>query len=211
METRAFETQENPKTINQILEECLCLNRIILDLHVPSQTSSRKMQHYLIKLFNLLEIPLSLMFERKMAHNRKKYTVKECQRSSNDVEVKKYTQLAKVTGVTKKTNDDEQYLNEEEFIDPGKMGENASLNFAKMIEDVSKFADERGWSKDDYNIPRIICCMVSELGELLDVLQWKPGNSTIDTVSLETRNKIAAELTDILVYYIHYERVHGGL
>jgi len=68
---------------------------------------------------------------------------------------------------------------------------------------VTDFSKVRGWLRN-YDLHTLVCSLFSEMGELVDLIQWK------DKLSMKTYNDVreglARELADITIYSLHMLR-----
>lgn len=77
--------------------------------------------------------------------------------------------------------------------------------FGGWQEMVNLFASERGWLSR-YTVSKVTVSLFSELGELMDLIEWvRPLSNLTDDMSL--LSKIAAELADIGIYALHMSRL----
>lgn len=68
----------------------------------------------------------------------------------------------------------------------------ADTTIQELKDLVIKFREDRNWAK--HHVPKNLAISISiEAAELLELFQW-------DTYSLGNKDKIAAELSDILIY-----------
>lgn len=74
------------------------------------------------------------------------------------------------------------------------------MNIEAISKRLTKFAEDRDWGQ--YHSPKNLAISLAiEAGELLEIFQWLPENSTYDET---VRNKAAEEIADILIYAIMF-------
>jgi NTP pyrophosphatase (non-canonical NTP hydrolase) len=78
-----------------------------------------------------------------------------------------------------------------------------------LIKQVSEFRDARGWLK--FDTPRSLAISISvEAAELLEHFQWKDDTQMREAlISGTTRDEVASELADVLIYCMGFADVLG--
>jgi dCTP diphosphatase len=78
-----------------------------------------------------------------------------------------------------------------------------------LIKQVSEFRDTRGWL--EYDTPRSLAISISvEAAELLEHFQWKDDAQMREALtSGTTRDEVASELADVLIYCMGFADVLG--
>lgn len=204
-------------TVDDVLRVGLELNRTILGLSVDDNKvlSQHGVLRNLLKLFAMTGTPLTTVVARKLEHNRKKYSVGSMQdrlhvdKGGSSAAIEKYTSFSEDTGVTKTSNDSEIFLSREELLIPTRYTRPDGSELDELREKAEEFARERGWNESTYCLPRIVCVLVSELGEFFDAIQWQDLSSKVTDLPLPVRNRMGAELADILICYFQYSWSHS--
>jgi dCTP diphosphatase len=79
------------------------------------------------------------------------------------------------------------------------------MNLSDISNKLKKFTSDRDW--DQYHSPKNLAISLAvEAGELLEIFQWLPENSTFDKT---VHKKAAEEIADILIYAIMFSLKMG--
>jgi len=68
---------------------------------------------------------------------------------------------------------------------------------------VTQCSRERGWL-ENYDTPTLVCSLFCELGELMEIIQWK-DKSDLATYH-DAMDGLSRELADITIYCLHFLR-----
>jgi dCTP diphosphatase len=84
-----------------------------------------------------------------------------------------------------------------------------STTIGSLMRQVAEFRDARGWLK--YDTPRSLAISISvEAAELLEHFQWKDDTQMQQVLtSGTTRDEVASELADVLIYCMGFADVLG--
>ena len=162
-----------------------------------------------ISTTSILGLDLAVLVQKKILVNEKKYPIHLCQM---ETETKKYTCYSSVTGIER---DSDVPLGLE--INPVRPDANhLSLTihhqsnmdrFQRLLLDlqhrVTDFSKVRGWLRN-YDLHTLVCSLFSEMGELVELIQWK-DKSSLKTYN-DVREGLARELADITIYSLHMLR-----
>lgn len=160
---------------------------------------TNKMMCILLEVSTLCRISLVECILSKIKINKLKYP-------PNLVmgKIQKYTEYSRTTGITRqqgqsitrKTSGFRSSVNE-----PGVFVEHVSA----VCDMACQFVVERDWVR--YDKPRnLLLAMLTEVGELGELYQWKQGDDTFSTKLLD---KTGQELADVAIYLLRFGRVCG--
>lgn len=197
-------------TIGAILEASFTLVAQIAGLVKQNGEPIKQCLNQVNNLASLTGIPLNLLCQRKLEHNKIKYEESLCRQNSS---VEKYTVFSKTTGVTKTENDRKQFLGAGEFYTAASAHAECGLSTEdkmRLAKECELFAHSRGWKEEVYTFNRLRACLFIEFGEMLEPLQWLDEDLLFAKLPLATKNSFAAELADITIYIMHYYRVIIG-
>jgi hypothetical protein len=74
----------------------------------------------------------------------------------------------------------------------------------EMLRVIDHFGDGRPHFLKDYKSRNLICCVLTEVGELTELVQWFGDSKLLATVDQEARNGILHEAADITIYLLRY-------
>jgi dCTP diphosphatase len=145
----------------------------------------------LVEISNSLHIHLPTAMTQKVALNRRKYPVELCQGKAG-----KYTEYSKATGITKESQS------------TASLETTVHTSMEQWREDLRKFCVEREWSR--FHLPRnLLLALIGEVGELVELLQWKGDDNEGSTLKADELEKLSQELSDVTIYLIRLADVCG--
>lgn len=174
-----------------------------LSHHEPIDSILIEFFDKLILLSNLFHRPLEVIIEAKMDLNEKKYPVEEVLHRKNKDEMATYTEFSNKTGIVKGNQSLDSEMFGQHYI-----GDKVSFRNAASEKRINKFSKDRDFDKD-YNKTTLILCIVTELGELTEHVQWKDDSLLVNDMTKEKKNKIQQEVADVAIFLIRFA-VHEG-
>lgn len=118
--------------------------------------------------------------------------------------IQKYTEYSDKTGITKDKGQSIMMIIKEYRAD--KNQEDVFGGYIPVMAEMAyEFAVERDWVK--YDKPsNLLLAMLSEVGELGELYQWKEGQSEI---SQKLSDKTGQELADVAIYLMRFAKSCG--
>jgi len=154
-------------------------------------------------LAGALDIDLVEVVQQKTEINKMKYPKELC---LGEVEIQKYTIYSDQTGISR--DEDVKLSNNQTKRSP--VGIPASVvkkrfeeNLPQLMALVTQCSRERGWL-ENYDTPTLVCSLFCELGELMELIQWKDKSDLV--VYHDAMDGLSRELADITIYCLHFLR-----
>lgn len=75
------------------------------------------------------------------------------------------------------------------------------MTFDDLRAAVARFADERDWDQF-HSVRNLLLALVGEVGEAAEIVQWTPDEEIPKLLDDGGRERLAEELSDVLVYVV---------
>jgi dCTP diphosphatase len=75
------------------------------------------------------------------------------------------------------------------------------VTLEELREAVARFAEDREWEQF-HSVRNLVLAMVGEVGEVAEILQWTPDEEIEELLATGGRQRLAEELSDVLVYLV---------
>jgi len=154
-------------------------------------------------LAGALDIDLVEVVQQKTEINKMKYPKELC---LGEVEIQKYTTYSNQTGISR--DEDVKLSNKQTKgslvgIPAGVVKKRFEENLPQLMALVTQCSRERGWL-ENYDTPTLVCSLLCELGELMELIQWKDKSDLV--VYQDAMDGLSRELADITIYCLHFLR-----
>jgi len=154
-------------------------------------------------LAGALDIDLTEVVRQKIEINKMKYPKELC---LCEVEIQKHTTYSNQTGISR--DEDVKFNNNQTKrslvgITTSVVKKRFEENLPHLILLVTQCSRERGWL-ENYDTPTLVCSLFCELGELMEIIQWK-DKSDLATYH-DAMDGLSRELADITIYCLHFLR-----
>ena len=127
----------------------------------------------------------------KMEVNKAKYPAQVCKGS-----LVKHTSHSDMTGVTKEGNVLVTTCAISERSKPALLA-----TTEQVMQVIQQFSHERHWD-DCYTLRNLAFALCVELGELMEIFQWKEDDDSIDQLTLQEKCHAASEFADVMVFLL---------
>ena len=75
-------------------------------------------------------------------------------------------------------------------------------SFEDIHQRIQQFSEEREWTQF-HSSKNLVLALVSEVGELAEIIQWKSDSELIDYLQTKTgKQRLSEEIADIAIYII---------
>jgi NTP pyrophosphatase (non-canonical NTP hydrolase) len=123
---------------------------------------------------------------------------------------RKYTNYSNETGITKETGQSMLDIVIPDWLtirdhDISALYGGSSI-IARLMTELEVFAEEREWN-DSHQPRNLMLGLMSELGELSELVQWNGDRD--GEVTVELRDKFAQELGDIAIFLLRMTDLYG--
>lgn len=183
----------------------------------------------IIRFCDLLHVSIVKLVEAKMNVNRMKYPAKMTNIGDG---IPKYTTYSRITKIFR---DSDVKIVHGCRLDETAGDQHMELwrSYDMLMENVRCFAVERGWI-DKYSVLEILVSLFTELGELVEILNWKSNDQNIEesweavgrlrklmakTLGFrflvpsprdgDLMDLLGREIADICIYILHFCRMLG--
>ena len=146
----------------------------------------------------LFQIPLHVLVYEKMKTNRLKYNANICRERNKII---KYTEDTEKTGFIESLAFHDKKNTRDVFTIHEALT-NFGTHFASLIEEITFFSQERGWTKA-YTNQSLSFYLLEELGELAEAVNGLPSCRILQSLSNDLFNAICSEIADITIYLLH--------
>jgi dCTP diphosphatase len=75
------------------------------------------------------------------------------------------------------------------------------VDLEQLRQQVADFALDRDWDQF-HSVRNLIFAMVGEVGEVAEIVQWVSDDGVKDLLSSDGRERLAQELSDVLIYLV---------
>jgi dCTP diphosphatase len=75
------------------------------------------------------------------------------------------------------------------------------MTLEELREAVARFAHDRDWEQF-HSVRNLVLAMMGEVGEVAEILQWTPDEQVEELLATGGRQRLAEELSDVLVYLV---------
>jgi dCTP diphosphatase len=75
------------------------------------------------------------------------------------------------------------------------------VTLEELREAVARFAEDREWEQF-HSVRNLVLAMMGEVGEVAEILQWTPDEQVEELLATGGRQRLAEELSDVLVYLV---------
>ena len=166
--------------------------------------SIRRLLDNLCKLCSVIGVDLARVVVLKMRINRLKYDEDLCRQAAD---VMKYNKMAGSVFLGKDADALLGLTRDEIFFRPWLAIKAAFLKERQALRaEAYHFGNSRGWL-DKYTPMSVCMSLVTEVGELAEVLQWKSRKTPVEELNDDVIDRLAREVADVTIYLCHYERI----